>query len=377
MKHPTIQIILRILLVLLLTVIGLFLLYHFLRLTYPFLIAALLSVMISPVIGFLETKARFPRPLAVLTSILFLIGIVGGIITILVKFTVDGVVYLSEYIPSQIELVSNNLQSYFNEYVLPLWDQGIGLLDLLEPSQRQAMQEGIQLIGSNIASLLGNFGHRIASGITSFVGALPITFTVILFSILAIYFISRDLGNYVDLYKEKLPHVFKEKTFRVLADLRIKVFGFIKSQFILMILTMFVSLIGLLILRADQVITLAAILGALDLIPYFGPGFVLIPWSLYSFFTGDLFMGVGLLALYASTVVVRQLAEPKVLSSSMKLNPLAILVSLFVGLQLFGIIGLVVGPISLVLLLSLYEANVFDGLWRFVMGKSSADQSET
>src|SRR5690625_3819889 len=162
MKHPTIQIILRILLVLLLTLIGLFLLCHFLRLTYPFLIAALLSVMISPVIGFLETKARFPRPLAVLTSILFLIGIVGGIITILVKFTVDGVVYLSEYIPSQIELVSNNLQSYFNEYVLPLWDQGIGLLDLLEPSQRQAMQEGIQLIGSNIASLLGNFGHRIA-----------------------------------------------------------------------------------------------------------------------------------------------------------------------------------------------------------------------
>src|SRR5699024_7829530 len=152
MNHPTIQIILRTLLVLLLTVIGLFLLYHFLRLTYPFLIAALLSFLIRPIIGFLETRARFPRPIAVLASILFLIGIVGGVITIVVKLTVDGVVYLSEYIPSQIESISNNLQSYFNEYIWPLWDQGIGLLDLLEPSQRQAMQEGIQLIGSNVAS---------------------------------------------------------------------------------------------------------------------------------------------------------------------------------------------------------------------------------
>lgn len=374
MNHPTIQIILRTLLVLLLTVIGLFLLYHFLRLTYPFLIAALLSFLIRPIIGFLETRARFPRPIAVLASILFLIGIVGGVITIVVKLTVDGVVYLSEYIPSQIESISNNLQSYFNEYILPLWDQGIGLLDLLEPSQRQAMQEGIQLIGSNVASLLGNFGQSVASGITSFVGALPLTFTVILFSILAIYFISRDLRTYVEIYKEKLPQAFKKRTFHVFSDLKVKVLGFLKSQLILMALTMIVSLIGLLVLQVDQMLTIAVILGFLDLIPYFGPGLVLIPWSIYSFFTGDFFMGIGLLVLYSSTVIARQLAEPKVLSSSMKLNPLAILVSLFVGLQLFGVVGLVIGPISLVLLISLYEANVFDGLWQFIIGKSAGDK---
>src|SRR5699024_4430241 len=107
-----------------------------------------------------------------------------------------------------------------------LWDQGIGLLDLLEPSQRQAMQEGIQLIGSNVASLLGNFGQSVASGITSFVGALPLTFTVILFSILAIYFISRDLRTYVEIYKEKLPQAFKKRIFHVFSDLKVKVLGF-------------------------------------------------------------------------------------------------------------------------------------------------------
>ena len=370
MNHPTIQIIFRILLVLLLTVIGLFLLYHFLRLTYPFLIAALFSFLINPIIRLLEKYVRFPRPIAVLTGILLLIGIVGGLMTTLVKVTVDGILYLTEYIPSQIEMISSNMQNYFNEYILPLWDQGIGLLDLLEPSQQQAMREGIQIVGGDIAALLGNFGQGIASGITSFVSALPITFTVIIFSILAIYFISKDSKTYAAMYKNKLPIAFRKKTMNVLLDLKEKIVGFLKSQLILMILTTIVSLIGLLVLGVNQAITIAIILGMLDLLPYFGPGLILIPWSIYSIFTGDIFIGVGLLILYASTVIARQLAEPKVLSSSMKLNPLAILVSLFAGLQLFGFIGLAIGPISLVLLISLYDAKVFDGLWRFIKGES-------
>nr|WP_245301456.1 sporulation integral membrane protein YtvI [Virgibacillus natechei] len=360
----------RILLILLLTVIGLFLLFHFLRLTYPFLIAAMFAFLINPIIRLLEKHAHFPRPIAVLTSILLLIGIVGGFVTILVKKTIDGIHYLSDYIPSQIEQISSNVQSYFNQYIFPLWDQGIGLLDNIEPSQRQALQEGIQIIGSNVAATLGNFGQGIANGISAFVGALPITFTVIIFSMLAVYFISKDSKGYAAMYKDKLPLTFRKKTMHVLLDLKVKVFGFLKSQIILMTLTAIISLIGLLILQVDQAITIAVILGIIDLIPYFGPGLILIPWSIYSFFTGDIFLGFGLLILYASTVTARQIAEPKVLSSSLKLNPLAILVSLFAGLQLFGLIGLVIGPIILVLFISLYDANVFNGLWRFIKGDS-------
>lgn len=372
MNHPTIQMILRILLLLLLTVLGLFLLYHFLRLTYPFLIAALLAFMINPIVNTLQTHLRFPRPLAILSSLLLFIGIIGGLVTILVKKIIEGILYLSDYIPNQIEVVSTNIQNYFNDYILPLWNQGVGLLDGMDASQQEAMQEGILLVGNNLASMLGSIGQAIANGISSFIGALPITFTVIIFSILAIYFISKDSKHYAAIYKEKLPLIFRKKTWNVLRDLKTKIFGFLKSQIILMILTAVVSLIGLFILQVNQVLTIAVILGLLDLIPYLGPGLVLIPWSIYSFFTGDLFMGIGLLILYASTVIVRQFAEPKVLSSSLKLNPLAILVSLFAGLQLFGIIGLVIGPISLVLIISLYDAKVFEGLWGFIKGESAS-----
>lgn len=368
MNHPVVQIIFRILFIVFLTALGLFILYHLLRLTYPFLIAALLAFLINPLVNLCEKYLRFPRPLAVLTGLLFLFGVIGTIATILIKKLIDGIIYLSDFIPNQIETLSIKVQNYFNQVVLPLWDQGIGIFDALDDSQRQILQEGIQIVGSHIASMIGSIGQSIANGVTAFLGALPITITVIIFSILAIYFISKDAKKYAAIYREKIPTIFRKKTWDVLLDLKSKIFGFIKSQIILMMLTFIVSLIGLLILRVDQVLTIAVILGFLDLLPYLGPGLIVIPWSIYSFLSGDLFMGVGLLILYGSTVIVRQFAEPKVLSTSMKLNPLAILVSLFAGLQLFGLIGLVIGPISLVLIVSLYDAKVFEGLWGFIMG---------
>lgn len=373
MNHPVVQMIFRILFLIFLVGLGLFLLFHFIRLTYPFLIAVLLALLINPLVNLFQKYLRFPRPLAVLTSILFLFGVIGSLLAILIKKIVDGIIYFSEYVPSQIEAMSAYIQNYFNHYILPIWDQGVGFFDALDPSQRDILNEGIQVVGGNVAQMIGNMGQSIANGVTSFIAALPITFIVIVFSILGIYFISKDFNKYKELYKEKLPQIFQKKTWDVLKDLKTKIFGFFKSQIILMFITFLVSLVGLLILGVDRVLTIAVIMGILDLIPYLGPGLIIVPWSIYSFITGDLFLGIGLLILYASTAVARQFAEPKVLSSSMKLNPLAILVSLFAGLQLFGIFGLVIGPISLVLIISLYDAKVFEGLWGFIKGESKHD----
>lgn len=370
MNHPAVQIIFRILFLAFVTIIGLFLIFHLLRLTYPFLIAALLAFFINPLVNLIEKYLRFPRALAVLSGLIFLFGVIGSIVFIIVKKTIDGVIYLSDFLPNQIENISSNVQDYFNNVVLPLWDQGIGFFDDLNPSQQNIYQEGFQIVGSNLASMLKGIGQAVTNGLTSFIAALPITFTVIIFTILGIYFISKDSNKYVAMYKEKLPVIFREKTWNVILDLKSKIFGFLKSQIILMLLTSLVGLIGLFILRVDHVLTLALIMGVLDLMPYLGPGLIIVPWSIYSFFTGDIFMGVGLLILYASTIIVRQFAEPKVLSSSMKLNPLAVLVSLFAGLQLFGVFGLVIGPICLVLIVSLIDAKVFEGMWDFIIGKS-------
>jgi sporulation integral membrane protein YtvI len=371
MNHPTLLLIARLLIVALLIATGLYALYFFLSLTYPFLIAALLAFFMNPIVNTLEKDIRLPRPLAVLVSLLLLFGLIGGLVTIMIVKMVDGFRYLSLMVPTQIERISMTIQNYVNEQILPLWNQGLGLIDRLEPSQQRALEEGIQQLGGQLASLLGNLGQAIANGLSHIVSALPLTLTVVVFIILGLYFISKDWNKFKMAARTRLPFIVRRRTLDVIKDLKTKVFGFITAQVILISLTALINFIGLLVLQVEHPFTIALIIGLVDLLPYLGTGIILIPWGIYSIVTGNLFLGVGLLALYGLTVLIRQLAEPKVLSSSLGLNPLATLISLFAGLQLFGVLGLVIGPVLLVLLLSLYQANVLNGIWRFIKGEST------
>ncbi|MCL7749596.1 sporulation integral membrane protein YtvI [Halalkalibacter alkaliphilus] len=365
-ENKVLRVIFRVLIVALLLVLGWLVFYYVVWLTFPFLIALGIAFFINPVVNWLEKSAKFPRALAVLSGILFLFGLVGGVLTLLIIKLVDGFQYLSRLVPNQIEIISTHIQMYVNEHIFPLWVRGIGFIDELDVAQRDAIENSIQQLGGQFASILGNAGQAIANSLSQFIGALPITLTVFVFVLLSLYFISKDWHRLQAIVKRKLPNRIKEQMGQVYLDLKFKLIGFLRAQFILISMTAVVNLIGLLILRVEHALTIALILGVVDLLPYLGTGIILIPWGIYSVMTGNLFLGVGLLILYGLTITIRQFAEPKVLSSSLGLNPLATLISLFVGLQLFGFIGLFLGPVILVLLISFHEAKIFEGIWRFI-----------
>ncbi|WP_100405553.1 sporulation integral membrane protein YtvI [Bacillus solitudinis] len=366
--NKVLQVIIRILIVALLIVLGWFVFYYIVWLTFPFLIALVLAFLINPVVSLLEKKAKFPRMVAVLTSILVLFGLVGGVLTLLVMKLIDGFQYLSRLVPSQIETISVHIQSYVNEQLFPLWMRGMGLIDHLDDTQRNAIENSIQQMGGQFASILGSAGQAIANSLSHLVGALPITLTVFVFIVLSLYFISKDWNRLRALVEDRLPKQTFVQFGQVYQDLKSKLVGFLAAQFILITMTAVLNFIGLLVLKVEQPLTIALVLGVVDLLPYLGTGIILIPWAVYSIVMGDLFLGVGLLILYVLTITLRQLAEPKVLSSSLGLNPLATLISLFAGLQLFGFMGLFIGPVLLVLLLSFYEAKIFEGIWMFIKG---------
>src|SRR5690625_7973964 len=58
--------------------------------------------------------------------------------------------------------------------------------------------------------------------------------------------------------------------------------------------------------------------------------------------------------------------EPKILSSSMNLNALAVLISLFAGLKLFGVVGVFLGPLILVIFVIFIDIGVVRDLADFV-----------
>ena len=85
----------------------------------------------------------------------------------------------------------------------------------------------------------------------------------------------------------------------------------------------------------------------MDIIPILGPGTLIVPWAAWSLITGDFISGVGLIIIYATTTISRNILEPKIVGDRVGLHPLATLAAIFIGMRMFGLVGLILGPIVL------------------------------
>lgn len=130
-----------------------------------------------------------------------------------------------------------------------------------------------------------------------------------------------------------IPAPFRRTAGDIWKDLQKALSGYLRAQFIMISITAFIVLIGLLILGVESAFTYALLIGLVDLLPYLGVGTIMIPWLIYAFATGDMTLGIGLSVLYGIILVARQLIEPKVLASSVGLDPLPTLIAMFAGLE--------------------------------------------
>ena len=60
---------------------------------------------------------------------------------------------------------------------------------------------------------------------------------------------------------------------------------------------------------------------------------------------GQVKLGIGLLVLYGVTTLVRQILEPKLIGDGLGIHPLLSLFSMYAGLRLFGVWGMILAPL--------------------------------
>lgn len=360
---------LRFLLVMAVIIFGLLALYFISKVTYPFLIGLGIAFLINPLVNFFVTKGKMPRSLAVLLSLIIIFAIFAGLITLLIAEIVSGADYLARVVPTHLETVITFIEQLFAGQIIPLYNQLTSLFNNLDVGQQDTIMENIQNVGKKFGTTVGSFIQSFFGNIPNILSWFPNAATVLIFSLLATFFISKDWYRLNKLGSRLIPSRAKSSGKTVFIDLKKALFGFIKAQLTLISITTVIILIGLLILRVDYAITIALVSGIVDIIPYLGTGAIFVPWIIYETIAGDVSTAIGLGVLYMVVLVQRQVMEPKILSSNIGLDPLATLVSLFVGFKLMGFLGLIAGPVILVILSTLHRANVFHDLWSFIIGK--------
>lgn len=139
--------------------------------------------------------------------------------------------------------------------------------------------------------------------------------------------------------------------------------AWLKTQATIMLFTMIICSVGLFLLKNPYFILLGIIIGLLDAMPIFGTGTVLIPWALIALVEKKWLTGVGLIIIYIICYFIREIMEAKIMGGKVGLTPLETLVAMYVGLQLFGILGFILGPIGLLIIedvVELYEGTCYN-----------------
>ncbi len=132
-------------------------------------------------------------------------------------------------------------------------------------------------------------------------------------------------------------------------------FKYVKAYAILMAVTFAELALGLSILRVDKAILVAALIAVIDLLPVLGTGGVMVPWIIVELIKGNIPFAIGLAVLYLIIIIVRNILEPKLIGKQIGLHPLVMLICMYVGLKLFGFIGLFALPVAVVIAKQLYD----------------------
>ncbi|QNM04402.1 AI-2E family transporter [Qiania dongpingensis] len=131
--------------------------------------------------------------------------------------------------------------------------------------------------------------------------------------------------------------------------------AFFRTQILIMGLTCLVCGTGLYLLGNNYAVLLGVLIGLLDALPVFGTGTVLIPWAIFSVLLGNWAYAVGLTAIYAICYFLREVMEAKMMGGHMGIPPLEMLMSMYIGLMLFGVAGFILGPFGFMVIKELTE----------------------
>jgi sporulation integral membrane protein YtvI len=202
-----------------------------------------------------------------------------------------------------------------------------------------------EILINTLKDALSKLTGHIPSAAVNLATKIPEALLFIAVSLLSAYYFCCDREKIVTYVFSIIPRNIRPKARETIKKCTKALRGCLKAYFLIMILTFFELFIGFSLLRVDYSFLLALLISAIDVMPLLGTGTVIIPWSLFCLASGDHRVGIGLLILYAITLIVRQIVEPKIIGSSLGLHPLSALISTYIGIKLLGLAGVIIGPL--------------------------------
>lgn len=336
-------------------------------LCYPFLIAWLIALILNPIVQRMRASLRTPRWFNVMLCLtLFLASVLMVAVAVITRM-IKEIYHLSMSLEYVLEGWRERLVQWLEQEQVQLFFDTLSSMYQDNPNLRGSIHMNLSHTVEKITAILTSFVSTFFGGIVRLLSSLPHVASIVIVILLSAFFISKDWDHWMSIPQRVMPAPFRTLVKTIWGDLKHALLGYLHTQLFFLSLTTFMMIVGLLVLRVEYAITIGLVVGFVDLLPYFGGGVVMIPWIMYCFAVSKTSLGIGLIVLYAIAMLTRQIMEPRVLASTVGIEPLLLLAAMFIGLQLFGVLGLLIGPTVLVLLSAMQRAHVFKDLWIYIL----------
>ncbi len=318
-------------------VAGIYLaLQYLLPISMPFI----LGILVAWLVVSISRKLRCPNKILRLLLTLMVYGIMGFLVIFLISKSIaaipDGIKWLQRIYEMKLMPVVTYTYDWIKERFSHFDPTLLSALEMLEESLLSALKSVL----STVSTAALGFVSGIAAGIPS----LLLSMLAMIFSTV---FVVSDFERLEQFARQNVPEKLKIICRKIWAYLTDTLFVVIRSYLTIMLLTFTELSILFSLFGIEHAMLKAAAIAVFDILPILGTGGIVIPWAVVSLVLGYTELGIQLLIIYAIVTVIRNYVEPKIVGTQLGLHPIISLVSMFIGLRLFGFWGMFGLPVGI------------------------------
>jgi len=326
----------------------------------PFLIAFVISLIVEPAIRYLMKKVNLTRRMS--STIIFLI-----VFSLIIGSVTWGIVSLISESTNLLE----TLNIYINKVYTQIQD-AVGKMSITKISISSNVFNLLQDASTDILFKISNWLTEFLTKFISVITSIPTIVFYTVVTILSLYFMCTDRIYILDMMEYHMPSKWVQKIAIHIKEISKSLGGYLKAEVTLIGVSLTISIVGLYIFKfigmnVRYPLLIALAIGFVDALPILGAGTVMIPWAIASALNGDITLGVSITILWIIMSIVRQILEPKIVSGKIGIHPIFTLIAMYTGFKVIGVMGMLIGPIVLIILKTIFANRLEQGITKSFM----------
>jgi sporulation integral membrane protein YtvI len=303
-----------------------------LKYTFPFVLAIVFSLILYKPTMYIIKKFKIKNTIASLIVTIVFYTIVLALFVWLVIIIAQELISLGGNIQDYLALNQASIYNFFEKIQTYFMNLDADVINSIRDNLLNSL--------SNISKNTVLITRAIVTFLLSTVSFIPYFFLVIIFSILSTYLFMKELTN-----EESKNHQLNNnhnfnKFISIFNESKKMLSRYLVSYTMIISVTFIETLIGFSIIKVKYTVILSILSGIFDILPILGIGTMYIPIAIIYLLYGNVFKCVFIVCMYLIVTIVRNIIEPKIVSSTLGIPPIQVLVALFVGLESYGISGM-------------------------------------